>query len=241
MPVEFSVAAYRFGHSQTRPGYAIKGQGGALLFPEDPTDTTTQTLRGFRPVPDNLVVDWARFFGPSPGAQDSKKIDTLLSTSMLRLPDGVVPPGTPDKFRSLAIRNLQRGIDVSLPSGQDVAAALGIRNPLTEQEIWTSNGQSIGSGPAPLWFYCLREGEVHASGRRLSGVGAVIVAQTFVALMLADKASYLAQMPNWKPTLGKNGRFTASDLVNYTLGLSNGQALPSEDLASLDGDDTADA
>jgi len=69
----------------------------------------------------------------------------------------------------------------------------------------------------------------------------VIVAQTFIALMLADKASYLAQMPNWIPTLGKDGRFTASDLVNYTLGLSNDQTLPSEDLASLDGDDTADA
>ncbi|MCA3311125.1 MAG: peroxidase [Roseomonas sp.] len=239
MPVEFSVAAYRFGHSQTRPGYGINSQGGALLFPADPTDITSQTLRGFRPVPDNLVVDWARFFGPV--AQDSKKIDTLLSTSMLRLPDGVVPPQTPDNRRSLAIRNLQRGIDVSLPSGQDVAAALSIRNPLTEQEIWTSNGQPMSSGPAPLWFYCLREGEVRASGRRLSGVGAVIVAQTFIALMLADKASYLAQMPNWKPTLGKNGRFTASDLVNYTLGLSNDQTLPSEDLASLDGDDTADA
>ena len=200
MPVEFSVAAYRFGHSQTRPGYAINSLGGARLFPEDPTDITSQTLRGFRSVPDNLVVDWARFFGP--GAQPSKKIDTLLSTSMLRLPDGVVPPQTPDNRRSLAIRNLQRGIDVSLPSGQDVAATLGIRNPLTEQEIWTSNGQPIGSGPAPLWFYCLREGEVRTSGRRLSGVGAVIVAQTFIALMLADKASYLAQMPNWKPTLG---------------------------------------
>jgi hypothetical protein len=251
MPVEFSVAAYRFGHSQTRPGYllGLTSDGApraALLFPDDPTDptdTTTPTLRGFRPVPPNLVVDWKRFFGPSPlltpgsTAQDSKEVDTLLSTSMLRLPDGVVPPGTPDKFRSLAIRNLQRGIDTRLPAGQQVASHLGIRKPLTEKEIWTTKGTAIGSGRAPLWFYCLREGEVRAAGHRLSGAGAVIVARTFVALMLADKASYLWQEPDWKPTLGSGGRFTFANLVNYTLGLSGVNAVESEDLSKLPGDD----
>ena len=95
----------------------------------------------------------------------------------------------------------------------------------------------VGSGPAPLWFYCLREGEVRAGGHRLAGVGAAIVARTFVALMLKDKASYLVQEPGFVPSLGSGGRFTMTDMVNYTLGSS----LASEDLFALPGDDAPGA
>jgi hypothetical protein len=88
-----------------------------------------------------------------------------------------------------------------------------------------------------LWFYCLREGEVKTGGHRLAGVGAAIVARTFVALMLKDKASYLVQDPGFVPTLGTGGRFRMSDLVNYTLG----SAIVSEDVFALPGDDAPSA
>lgn len=240
MPVEFSVAAYRFGHSQTRPGYLLARTGGiraAALFPDDPSiPNSVGDLRGFRPIPAELRIEWNTFFGPT--AQASKLVDTKLSSVMLRLPDGVVPPGTPDKFRSLATRNLQRGIDVRLPAGQRVACRLRIPNRLSEDEIWNTNGVKVGSGPAPLWFYALREGEVRANGRRLAGAGAAIVARTFIACLMADQASYLWQEPDWIPTLGKNGRFTASDLVSYALNLSGANEIPSEDVSTLEGDDT---
>lgn len=63
------------------------------------------------------------------------------------------------------------------------------------------------------------------------------VARTFIACLLADKASYLRQDPEWAPTLGKNGRFTASDLVNYALNLSGSNEIESEDVSKLEGDD----
>jgi hypothetical protein len=247
MPVEFSVAAYRFGHSQVRPGYLVGAGRGAALFPDDANADFTdaqgnpQDLRGFRPVPAQLIVDWAFFFGPGgppSSGQASKKVDTLISTVLLKLPTGVVPQGDTlvGKRRSLASRNLQRGIDMHLPSGQTVAAHLGIPA-LTEAEVWTTNGATVGSGPAPLWFYCLREGEVKTGGHRLAGVGAAIVARTFVALMLKDKASYLVQDPGFVPTLGTGGRFRMSDLVNYTLG----SAIVSEDVFALPGDDAPSA
>jgi hypothetical protein len=210
IPVEFSVAAYRFGHSQVRGGYRMNTTGGAgSLFPPGVPD-----LRGFRPVPANLFIDWGLFFGPT--AQASKLIDPKISTDLLQLPDGVVPTGTPPAERSLAVRNLQRGIDRGLPSGQDAAQTLGVTL-LTEDEIWAN--VPSGSGPAPLWYYVLREAEVRTAGRRLDGVGAEIVARVFRDILLADPESYLASDPAWTPTLprAKPVTFTMTDLVNLTL------------------------
>src|SRR6185503_4386983 len=58
MPVEFSVAAYRFGHSMVRLAYVM------------PPGSTTKTqvfnlagndLRGSRPIPPNLKIDFNNF------------------------------------------------------------------------------------------------------------------------------------------------------------------------------------
>lgn len=240
MPVEFSVAAYRFGHSQVRPGYllntdTVPPQTG-VTFP-DRDNPQGPDLRGFRAQPPERRVDWSRFFGPTPAAQDGKRIDTLLSTTMLFLPDGVVPPGTPDAHRSLATRNLQRGQDAQLPSGQDVACALvPVTERLSEAQIWGANaiGKAVdgGEGPAPLWFYVLREAEVKSAGLRLAGAGAAIVARTFVALLAADPASQLNRDPDWTPSLGKGKGFTMTDLVAFTEGVD----IPSEDVNSLPGE-----
>jgi hypothetical protein len=223
MPVEFSIAAYRFGHSQVRPGYLLSRPGAqpvraaSIFNGED----RANDLHGGRPVPDGLRVEWAAFFGQS--AIQSMQIDVRLSSALMELPASVVPQA--DTARSLAARNLQRGIDARLPSGQAVARHLRIPV-VPDDKLW--QGVENGKGQAPLWFYLLREAEVEESGQMLAGVGATIVARVFAALLLADKASFMVQAPDWTPTLpsSRAGRFSMSDLVNFTLG----DTLEQEDL-----------
>ncbi|WP_423068320.1 peroxidase family protein [Devosia sp. CN2-171] len=228
MPVEFSGATYRFGHSQIRPGYAINDTEGAPLFPANPAAPPGNDLRGGRDFGGTLVVDWKHFFGEAPPAaggaavvQQSKKIDTKLSGPLLNLPNSVVPPT--DLARSLAERNLKRGLRLRLPAGETIADYLGIER-VPEAVVWEE--LPANAGLTPLWFYILKEAEVLHHGHHLGGVGAAVVAQTFANVVLADKASYLNNVPNWTPDLAVGGKFTMADLANFTLGTS----IPNETL-----------
>ena len=162
IPLELADAAYRYGHSQVRDRYQVNGDAEPVpLLPD---------LLGFRPVPAVLVVDWSYLFDlpGRPPAQRAKRIDGRLAASLIRLPAAVTGIGSGDGYASLAIRDLQRGQGVGLPSGEALARRLGVE-PLTPEEV--------GLGPAgwrletPLWFYLLKEAEHRGGGERLGPVG----------------------------------------------------------------------
>src|ERR1700730_8080627 len=58
MPLEFSAAAYRFGHSMVRPGYRLSETVGPLsIFGPDPN----KALTGFREFAASWAIDWNLF------------------------------------------------------------------------------------------------------------------------------------------------------------------------------------
>lgn len=131
IPIEFSVAAYRFGHSQIRPSYRLNfgPTGGSPFFAfifddaQEPNDPDPNDLRGGKRAP-RRFVDWQTFFKfDATNFRPNKQIDGKLSSVVLLLPGSRGPaPGLPsDGVQSLPSRNLMRHVNFGIPSGQAIA------------------------------------------------------------------------------------------------------------------------
>jgi hypothetical protein len=204
IPVEFADAAYRYGHSQIKGDYQL--QPGGRRFPVFPD------LAGFRPLTPDHVIDWALLFEVPgrPTAQRAKPIDGQLPTSLIRLPESITGVVEVSAYRSLAARDLQRGMGTGLPSGEAVADAIGIP-PLTRQALALGDWHD----ETPLWLYILREAAVQSGGDHLGEVGGRIVAEVVVGIIRTDPESYLTNDPSWQPTLPSHepGTFKIRDLL----------------------------
>jgi hypothetical protein len=217
MPLEFSVAAYRFGHSKVREGYnqfnCKQGSGGLdLLF-------TNSRQR----LTDDWVIDWKAFLQPEKRLNLPRPIDTSLTHALLELR----PKQLDDEksVNNLAVRNLLRGYILRMPTGQAVAGAMASEGilPLTREQILSATEHN---GPlhnflkktdlperTPLWFYILAEAAFYSRGYHLGPVGSTIVAEVLIGILRNSTHSILAE-PDWRPTLGPTpGKFDITDLL----------------------------
>lgn len=197
MPVEFSVAAYRFGHSLVRSRYAANGR-----YPDIDLFDEMFGTEGFSAVPPRLTVDWS-FLLPVDDCVHylrSKLTDHFLADELIRLPDPVVGRRTGADERSLAFRNLVRGHVLALPSGQDVAAALAAKGyPDVDPNLNLKLGKLVSNATlrkrlkdsAPLFFYVLREAGVTTGGKTLGPVGSAILLEVFLGILLNCKDTFL--------------------------------------------------
>ena len=209
MPVEFSGAAYRYGHSQVRAVYDLNADvtGRPIFLPGDNVGPLDD-LRGFRPLPQQWTVDWTRFTtidGSQP--QLSRKIDGKLTGALFDLPG---PAG------GLALANLRRGQALGLPAGQDVARFVGT------QQIFSGADLGVPDFDAtPLWFYLLKESELLADGGvHLGPTGGRIVAEVLTGLLELDKQSFVNSAPCWRPeppVTDEAGELDLGRLISFAL------------------------
>ncbi len=215
MPVEFSVAAYRFGHSMIRFDYTINDVVQDVPVFSDSTDPLAN-LNGFRRLPESWGFQWEFFFETKANhvPQRSHRIDTKLAKPLVDLPKVIAAHP-----RSLAQRNLLRGLAFGLPSGQEVAQAMSI-TALTDQELGITTVSPEFTGSAPLWFYILKEAQLQHQGRRLGSVGGRIVAEVLLGLLAGDPHSYVSEQPGFTPhpALAPKGEFGMPQLLHFAFG-----------------------
>jgi hypothetical protein len=208
-PVEFSVAAYRFGHSMVRKAYEVNETTGKIQV----FSFTAPDLRGGRPLPAGREIFWGNFFPQlvdpedADGANISRKIDTLLSSSLFQLP---IPGAEAAGSNVLGFRNMLRAKAYTMPSYEDVARAMGVAPVNTG--VTGLPGFATGT---PLWYGILAESSQVTGGVTLGPVGGRIVVETFLRVLADDPTSILRT--NFKPSkkldADGNGEFTMSDLL----------------------------
>ena len=217
MPVEFSSAAFRFGHTMIRASYDLnrnfKGNAGGKMH--------LLMMLGMPPghyhhLPEGWVIEWEHFVDE--GSNAARRITTQMVEPLSLLKDSADNP-----FKnqlSLAVRDLLRGYVFRLPTGQAVAEAVGVE----QQEVLTaddfkrlvpaaqfdilSNSEFLEK--TPLWFYILaeaaREKERVSDHDYLGPVGSRLVGGVLMGLLFRSKNSVLQ---NGNSPLGN----TLSDLL----------------------------
>ena len=189
MPVEFTGAAYRFGHATAQPDYQLEPKSGQVSMDK---------ILGFGARKGSVAM--SLFFDiDGKKAQRARPVGTTLGLPLTNLPFIHEEIHLPDigidltlqQSRNLPLRNMIRDrYTYQLASGEAIAHWLK-----TEQEHATPDVTmhkelaKQGFTRTPLWFYGLQEAEQHGGGK-LTGVGGAIVASVFGRLLRLDKTTY---------------------------------------------------
>lgn len=162
VPLEFTTAAFRFGHSMIGAAYdfnanfglhgTIDPEGASLvdLFKFTSLRNMGLDAPGLPELPDHWVIDWERMTRLLPGTEttpprefgSAERIDLTFARDMLNL----VGDSDVAVHGSILFRNLMRGFHRRMAFGQTLAARYGVA-PLTEAEVRDALPQESALGP----------------------------------------------------------------------------------------------
>jgi Animal haem peroxidase len=236
MPIEFSVAAFRLGHSMIRETYnwnRVFDDGFGDLFLLFEFSGGSGELGGSRTLPSNWIADFRRLYDFKEAGRNDLAVPEAKFNRAMRIDTRMTPtlafvPGFDFSEANLAFRNLTRAKMVRLATGQQMATFAknkGVNlTKLTNAQIrdgrsgakldgLTAQQRTAFLKDTPLWFYILREAELNQG--KLKGVGARIVAETFHRAMQGSRHS-IVRDTSWRPTLGPNSStFRMVDLLLF--------------------------
>lgn len=237
LPLEFSVSAFRYGHSMARPSYdwsKVFGRGSDALIPRasfnllftftghpfvDHTQTPPRFVGPFggqgTRLPWHWIADFERLTDESGTFPDrsTRGINTVIAPPLGNMRNEGA--GHFARMKHLAERNLRRDMHLNIPTAQACIASMAGTvdiTALTASELEQGPGGDVLKAfgmldHTPLWYYVLREAEVQTGGRSLGQLGSRIVAETLVGLIVCDPGSY------WHAPGSDRGRWWPEDGV----------------------------
>jgi hypothetical protein len=201
VPLEFSVAGFRFAHTMIRPSY--QANAGAALVPitemlgfAGKDQFFDAASSGVEQLKQESVIDYNFFARGGSNTQMARKMDSKIARGLglLTLEGRETDP----VLGHLARANLLRSKNLSIPIGQAIADGFGVL-PLSPSEILSGEDPAIADvlttysfhQRSPLWYYILREAKVQQDGERLGEVGSRLVCETIIGMIKSDPSSYL--------------------------------------------------
>ncbi len=224
IPMEFTTAAFRFGHSMVSDTYDFNdnfGIGGRLDDSASLIQLFTFTSRGGMgkgigkgdQLPNHWIADWKRLTRTSANKlSGADKIDLALADGMLNK----MAHGDNLHHASIFFRNILRGYHRRIPFGQELARKMRVKIvPANEiADMLPANMTDLAkdldlANHTPAWLYFLCEARHFGNGEKLGPAASLIIAETFVGALKKNPDSILNIPGGWTPA--RRGRIRVKE------------------------------